>query len=170
MKNLIYLILFTSFLSSCESPEVDFKMKDVSFTCPKGWRITETEDYVEEDGYYVSIEKDGLNSSGIVTIEWVADSFDLELWIETFKVELQNNIIFKTADLSFGDLYDSEFSGYETVSVDFYMNLFGLKHEGKYSVFHHENKTISVLKQGANEDVNANEPGFSIIENSFNVK
>ena len=70
------VLIFT--LSAHHSVAQTFNKQAVSFTIPEGWTLTEEEDF-DGKGYYLSIEKDGELSSGLVTISWLNDSADLIL-------------------------------------------------------------------------------------------
>jgi len=43
--------------------------------CPEGWYISEEEEF-EEGAFYLSVEKDGFDSSGIITITRFDDYID----------------------------------------------------------------------------------------------
>ena len=60
MRNTIYLIMTFVLLMSCkETTESKFEKDGISLTCPSGWKIIDEEN-LDNQGYYLSIEKDGL--------------------------------------------------------------------------------------------------------------
>ena len=78
MKNAALLLLFLFITFSCkESIETKFEKDGVSLTCPQGWKITDQENF-DDEGYYLSIEKDGFDSSGLFSITWVNINLDLD--------------------------------------------------------------------------------------------
>ncbi len=157
-------------LTSCqESPEFKFEKNGVSFTSPSGWAITEEESF-EDGSYYLSIEKDGFDSSGIITITWVSDSLSLDDSIEIHKDELKSNIIYKNANLTFEPILNNKFNKISSHSSRFKFKLLGLKHEGILHSFHGGNRTYIILKQEAVEDKIKNKLGFKTIEESFIIE
>ncbi|MBC7773921.1 MAG: hypothetical protein H7246_00675 [Phycisphaerae bacterium] len=167
MKHLLISFLTISILTGCqESPETKFEKNGISFTSPTGWKITDDEN-LDNQGYYLSIEKDGLNSSGLLIITWINDSLDLNEWLEKFIDKLENNIIYKNSNLTFETPASSEFNTIRSLSVSFDFNISGVKHEGIIHVFYGKDKTIAILKQEAIEDKKKNISGFDTIEQSF---
>jgi hypothetical protein len=45
-----------------------------------------------------------------------------------------------------------------------------VKHRGVINVFLENEKTYSIIKQEALEDISENKEGFDLIESSFNIK
>ena len=122
---------------------------------------------MEKNGYFLSIEKDGFNSSGLFTIYWVDGLFELEDWILGYKKEIKNQPIYSTAGVNFGIVTNGSFNGIEAKELHFTTSILGLKHSGVLYAFHEGNRTFSVFKQQANEDNAKNATGFATIENSF---
>lgn len=167
---IIYGLLLISVLScKQETPEFKFEKEGVSFTCPAGWNISEEEN-IDDMGYYLSVEKDGFNSSGLVSITWVSDSLVLQDYIELYKDELRNNIIYKNSNLNFQPSKISEFNTISSNSAQFEVSILGLKHEGEIITFYGPNKTFVIFRQEAIEDRLKNHLGFEIIEKSFVTK
>ena len=54
---------------------------------PSAWKIS-AEDSLDGAGYCLSIEKRGLDESGLVTITCINDSIDLETYMNVFKKSL----------------------------------------------------------------------------------
>lgn len=170
MKNFLILILILFACNSCqETPQTKFEMDGVSLTIPKGWKITDEEN-LDDQGYYLSIEKDGLNSSGLITLSWINGELDLNEWINIHKDEMKNNIIYKNSNLIFGDEIKNKFNDLNTTSLEFTASLLGLKHEGIINFFYEKEKTFSLLMQEAIEDKVKNKTGFELIERSLKIK
>lgn len=168
VRTIRYLIFLVVLISCQESPETKFEKDGIRFVCPTGWKITE-EQSIETGGYYLAIEKDGFNSSGILSVSWINTELDFTEWINIYKDELKDNIIYKNADLTFGKTYPAEFNTMRSTAIDFTANIVGLKHEGTILIFYENGKTFAVLKQQAVEDKVKNEKGFEAIEKSFSV-
>jgi len=79
-KPLILIASIFLFITSCsESKPAKFERDGVLITSPTGWEITDQES-IDDQGYYLSIEKDGFDSSGIVTMTWINGEIDLGEW------------------------------------------------------------------------------------------
>ena len=170
MKNVLLLTILFLAVSSCEEPkQTKFDKMGVSFTCPKGWSITDQES-IEGQGYYLAAEKDGFTSSGLVTFSWIDGEFNLNEWLKVNKETLGENFVMQNADIKFGDVEYDKYNGIQTLSMTFTASLLGVDHEGKLQVFHKSNKTFATLSQGAIEDRSENKDGFAGIEGSFKVE
>ncbi|MDF4204879.1 hypothetical protein PXD56_18060 [Maribacter sp. SA7] len=167
------LLVFASifiFLTSCsESKPANFERDGVVMTSPAGWGITDQEN-IDDQGYYLSIEKDGFDSSGIITMTWLNGEIDLNEWILIYQDELVNNIIYKNSNLDFTDPSDDHYNDIDTTSIQFTASILGLGHEGVIHFFHKGDKTFALLKQQAVEDNLVNKPGFDLIEESFRIE
>lgn len=163
------IILLLTLISCKESKPTEFNKHGVFFSCPANWTITEEED-MGEGSYYISIEKNGITSSGLYTITWVKDSVELVDYLNVFKDELKNNIVFKNSNLSFTNPTEDNFNSFSTVSCKYKANLISVKHHGEIHTFHCKNRTYAILKQEAEEDSLKNKEGFIFIENSFQIK
>lgn len=170
MKKYLFFALFLFIISACqESVETQFTREGVSITSPKGWKITDQEN-IDDQGYYLTIEKDGLNSSGLFVLSWVNGPLDLHEWMKMNQDGLKDNIIFRNTNLKFGDLENDRFNNLNTISSKFTVSVLGLKHEGFIHVFYEKDKSFAVVRQEALEDKSDNKPGFEIIEQSFKVE
>jgi hypothetical protein len=163
---LILMVLLTVILSCKEAVETKFNKDGVSVTCPKGWKIME-EGNIDGQGYYVSMEKDGFNSSGLFALSWINDTTDLEEYLDIYVDEVKNNIIYKNSSLHFGRKHKSKFNEINTLTVEFTSNIIGVKHQGIIHVLYGKGKTIAIFKQEAIEDKKKNMHGFKMIEQSF---
>ncbi len=166
MKYILMVLILSVFISCNESPEVKFERDGISLICPKGWNIADEEN-IDDEGYYISIEKDGFSSSGIITITWVNDNKDLYSYLDAFKENLKSNIIYKNSNLSFEPVIENEFNSMSSISSTYKVSIIGMEHEGIIHIFYKNDKTIAVLKQEAVEDKIKNKTGFEIIERSF---
>ncbi|WP_103072340.1 hypothetical protein [Aquimarina sediminis] len=170
MKSILFSILILSICSfSQETSQTKFEKQGVSLTYSKGWKIT-YEENLEDQGYYLSIEKDGLNSSGIITLSWINRELDLNNWITIYKNELRNDINFSNSNLRFAKESRDKFNTINTMSVKFTASIHGLKHEGIIHFFYENNKAFAIIKHEAIEDKTKNKDGFELIERSFTIK
>ena len=124
MKYFYQIIVFSliTFSAYGQSQEAQFEKFGVKFTCPEGWKITE-EEKVEEKGYYLTVEKDGFDSSGLVTLTWIEDSLDLEEMIDLFQKELKVNIIYQSTDLKFDQIQKTTFNKLPALAADYKFSL-----------------------------------------------
>jgi len=169
MSNIIYF--FSRLFSSKSTNKIvtsKFQKNGVSLTCPKGWKVTDEENF-DDEGFYITIEKNGFNSSGLITITWYYEIIELDQVMDVAMEELQKSFIHKNSNLKFGELIENKFNFINTSFVNFNMSTIGLKHQGEIHVFHKEGKTFCINKQEAIEDKGKNSEGFKIIENSFVV-
>jgi len=169
MKNYLILLLIALTITSCEQiPAESFSKDGVSLTSPEGWEITDREE-IDEGVYYLSIEKSGMKSSGLFALTWVEGDMDIYEWIEIYKNELQDNIIYKNSNLTFENVQKDSFNGITTVALKYAVSVLTIDHVGIIHFVHKDNKTFAILRQEAVEDLVKNEKGFNAIEQSFNV-
>jgi len=169
MKYILSSLFFFIVLISCnDTPEYKFNNNGVALTSPKGWSIVDEEGF--DTGYYLCIEKDGFNSSGVISFSWVNDSLNIEDYIENYKTEIKNNIVYKNSNLVFEPIIKNKFNNIESYSTKFKFSLLNLDHEGIIHSFIKEGKTYIIFKQEAIEDKNKNRLGFKEIEESFRIQ
>ena len=170
MKNILFLI-FTCIILSCnESPETKFVKDGVSLICPQGWIISDLDD-LDGTGYYLEIEKEGWNSSGLVIITWVYnynnDNFNYEEYLNIYKEAFQEQYILDFGDIAFSNYYNNTFNNFSTMSTNYTMSILDVDHEGAIHVFQTGNKNFCIIIQEAIEDKSKNKIGFEIIRNNF---
>jgi hypothetical protein len=166
MKRLLLILPVVMLLSFAAPGGGRFDKGGVSFTIPDGWKITEEEN-IEGKGYYLSCEKEGENSSGLVTVTWVNDSMDLESTAESYGEEIKKNYILKQADPSFKPLLLTSFNGMAATKIDYAVTLMNVPHEGHIYSFYGNGKTITVLIQEAVEDKAVNKAGIQEISRTL---
>jgi len=162
------LILFVSFsLLSCkEEQSHPFSQDGVSFMCPGDWKITEEENF-DDLGYYVSVEKNGFDASGLVIFVWIKDRLDLDDHLLENQVALQEDIIYQNTNLTFSPTKADTFNGIPSRSSQYTFNMMTVKHQGTMHAFHSAERTYYMLQQGALEDLKENNIGFTTLETSF---
>lgn len=156
-------------LISCTSNRniVDFSKDGVSFSYLSSWSITEQEE-LDDSGYYLSVEKNGIDESGLITITWFQGYIDSKDYIEILQNEYENQILLN--DLEFDSSVLSTFNGIESISCDFHFSVLGINHKGKVYVFSRGNRTFSIVRQEAIEDISKNKEGFELIESSLKIQ
>lgn len=162
------LIVFISFsIFSCKEKQPQAFNKDgVSFICPEDWKITDEENF-DDLGYYVSIEKNGVDASGLAIFVWIKDSLDLDEHIIENQIALNEDEVYKNTNLTFEPLKHNTYNGRPSRSSHYTFNTMGIKHQGTMQAFYGANRTYYVLQQGAFEDLKENNTGFVTLETSF---
>lgn len=170
MQRIFLLILFSTliFYSCEENPEYKFNESGVLLTSPKGWSVVDKEDF--GSGYYLCIEKDGFDSSAVISFSWVNESLNVKDYIENYKEELKDNIVYKNSNLTFEPIVKSEYNKIESYSSRFKFSLLSLDHEGILFSFIKNGRTYIIFKQEAIEDKAKNSIGFKEIEESFIIQ
>jgi len=160
-----------------ESTEGPFESDDgVRLTCPAGWSITEnkpwsvTENKTNEiGGYYLQLEKDSFNSSGMMTFSWVDQALDRDVFLEgasgPFFSELQDRVTL--LDIQHGSPYEATFGPYPALKKDYTFAALHMEHRGSIYALNAAGKTFLIIKQEAKEDHLDNRSGFEVIESSF---
>jgi len=144
-----------------------FESTVFSFDVPADWSITDKEQ-IDEGIYYLAVEKNGFDSSGLMTIVSFEYLIDLDESIRINIEQLQNNPM--AGNLNFGSIRDAQFNGIAARSASFNFNTMGVKHEGLVYAFSSKKNSIVILLQEALEDKNENSNGFDTIERSFKIK
>jgi hypothetical protein len=149
--------------------EEKFDKAGISFTIPAEWKITDEED-LEGQGYYLACEKEGANSSGLVTVTTLNGKKDLEETATGYAEGLKENFTAKNAPPKMSAAKTASFNGIPCQQIDYSMTLISIPHEGRIYSFYCGNKTVTVLVQEAVEDKNVNKPGIEKIISSFSCK
>jgi len=162
----VFIILLVFCFSCAEQKDIQVDIYGISFTCPSGWKVTEKEDY--EDTWYISIEKKGFSSSGLVNISFTKEDYELDEYLQIFQESFLNqkvirNLVFQEAKEEYYGQYKGIVSTYNFVTLS-------VKHDGKMYVFHENGITMCIIHQGAVEDREKNLRGFEIIEKSLSLK
>lgn len=148
-------------------PEHRFESNLFSFNYPEDWKVTDSEE-IEEGTYYVAVEKNGFNASGLMTIVSFEELIDLDESIMLNIQELQDNPVVN--NLNFETLKNSEFNTNKSRSSNFNFKTMGIEYDGMIYAFSSKNNSYVILKQEALEDRKDNVEGFNTIKNSFEIK
>jgi len=144
---------------------LQFTIEDVSFSYPEDWKITDNSELENGLGRNISLEKIGVNSSGVVTITWLVQEMELENGLEIMKNTIIENILFKKA--IFTENQSTIINNKPALKTTYRVSILNVDHTGELITFILNGKTIFVLIQGADEDLNQNKNGFDLILNSI---
>ncbi len=142
-----------------------FELQGVSFNYPDDWRITKQEK-VEDNGYYLSVEKKGWDTSGIVVFTWV-DEVDEEAYLKVLQEILKGQPFFRKVE--FSPVRQTIFSKKPAIVSDVTASILGMKARGSIYVFTSGEKTYSVIEEEMLEDAEKNKADFKLIETTFTV-
>lgn len=165
MKKFLSSCLLLILLACSGSKETPADVYDLSFTCPAGWTVSEQEDY--GDSKYLSIEKKGFTSSGIVMITYANEEFELTDYLDIHKESYKEQKIF--SNIAFNKVKDAPYGQYEGITTDYKVSVMSVAHVGRMYVFHANGKTICVTEQEAVEDSTKNKAGFNKIRETFSA-
>jgi len=140
--------------------------KMYSFDFPEDWSITDNE-VMDEGVSYLSIEKKGFDSSGLMSIVSFDKLMDLDELINLNVQEFQDNPLISS--LNFESIVENKFNDIDSRSSNFKFSAIGIEHKGTIYGFNSKSSSYVILRQEAREDKKANAQGFKTIENSFSV-
>jgi len=135
----------------------------LSFDRPAGWEVTETQDYGPSK--YISVEKKGYNSSGLVIITFTDRNSKPREYLEVHQKSFLNQKIMK--ELVFSEAKEEYYGKHKGIASSYTFQIASVKHAGKIYVFNTNGMTVSVVHQEAIEDHAANRPGFETIMKSL---
>ncbi len=162
----VFLILFVIFISSCTENSTDVDIYGVSFTCPAGWKVMETEDYGIEK--FISIGKKGFTGSGLVTISFIEGDIDSNEHLQIFQESLEEQKELK--NIVFQAIEESYYGKYKGIESSYTFKTFGTAFKGTLYVFQENGITVAIIHQEAIEDHNKNLNGFETIKESLTFK
>lgn len=162
------LFLLVAFLvSGCKkSPETPFYENGVSFNCPPGWKIDETEDM--DEMYYICVEKDGYNDSGLLLMTVFDDANDVQEYVEVYMENMEDQGIFD--NLTFGNSTPASYGSYSGQVVKYTASVLSVPHQGEIFSFEANGRYACVVRQEANEDHKKNKEGFKILEETLVIE
>ena len=164
MKKVIWIFLIICF-SCAEQKSTHVDIYGVSFHCPSGWKVTETEDY--GSAKFLSIEKKGFTSSGLVTMNFTEEDFELDEYLQLMQESFLDQQVFK--NLVFQQTMETYYGKYKGIVSSFTMDVISIKHTGKMYVFHENGITMALVQQEAIEDHKENLQGFETIQESLTL-
>lgn len=162
------LFLLVAFLvSGCKkSPETPFYENGVSFNCPPGWKIDETEDM--DEMYYICVEKEGYNDSGLLLMTVFDDANDVQKYVEVYMVNMEEQGIFDK--LTFQNSAPASYGSYSGQVVKYMASVLSVPHQGEIFSFEANGRYACVVRQEANEDHKKNKEGFKVLEETLVIE
>ena len=163
LTGLFFLLIAT--LASCSTPpETTFTQWGLQVAVPEGWELVDEEDY-GENSYYIAIEQRGLTTSGVVTIIWFDEEYDLEEFNQSIMTsiteEIGNDVIIRDSDRDFGK--------HSTYAQEYLFSFLDMPHTGVMHTFYLDGKTLCIGQQWANEDVQNVKAGFDRISETLKL-
>lgn len=154
-------------INNDEITEKRFESKTFNFNYSEDWNISDSEE-IEKGIYYVAVEKNGFDSSGLMTIVSFDELIDLDELIKMNIEQLQNNPVINNSN--FDLIKDNNFNRNVSRSSNFNFTTMGIKHIGIIYAFSSETNSVVILKQEAIEDKKENSQGYETIKRSFEIK
>ncbi|MDR1408544.1 MAG: hypothetical protein LBJ23_10955 [Tannerella sp.] len=151
-------------LCACTEKDTPVEHYGVSFICPAGWKVSETED--NESYQSITVEKKGIGSSGIAIITLFDGELELDEFLQIFKDALEEQEEY--SNMEFQDTEDA-YGQYEGPSCKYTVLTMSQPHRGSMHVFNANGRSVHIMQQEAVEDSKANLPGFRKLEESFTV-
>lgn len=163
-KLLPLLFLFALVIASCGgSPEETYSNHGIAFTKPAGWKITDEEYTPEANTLFV--EKEGFTSTGLVLLQWYPEPVDPELMVEVYVESL--SAAEETTNFERTEAESVQINGQRGASIRFSFRANGMPCSGKCYCYPCGSSTMLISIQGADEDKDANDPGFKTVEKSI---
>ena len=166
-RAIVYILVIVSFGCGTQKSDGNFSKEGVSFSYASDWNITEQEE-LEGGGYYLSVEKEGVNSSGLVTLTWFHEDLNPQEYLGIIQEEYVTQNVLN--DLKFQSVRENNFNGIQSISCDFKCSALGVKHSGVIYVFEKGENIYAIIKLTAVEDILENKNGFELFESTFSIK
>lgn len=146
-----------------------FDKDGIQFDYPENWNATEEGD-ITPGGRMITVEKSGMDESGIVLISSVNTEMEpaamvqrqLDIFREQFKTTASN--------IQAGSISTANYGSYQGSTAKMTADLLGLKHTTNVYSFSKNGKTYIISEQGADEDSGKNAEGFEMVKKTFAVK
>lgn len=168
----LWVILFSVWLwGGCsESKETSYSQYGISFTSPAGWIVSDSQEDEDEGGCYIVVEKEGINSSGILTIamKGVDDSDNLASYMSSYQDFIKGQSLYSA--LKFENVKEDDYGKYKGIVSKYTANIMGLPHEGRMFVFAVGDNVYCVTEQEAAEDKKKDEAGFKALKESLSIE
>ena len=165
---LLLLILIYALSTGCKNKAVQktFNQYGISFNYPSDWKIDDVTD-LDESYYYISVEKTGFNSSGIITIIVIEEEIDLVELITDFQENL-SSVIYN--QLKVEDITETQYGQYAAVYSKYTANMIALPHEGRMYAFSANGKTVYIDEEESVKDKEKNAAGFETIRKTLKIE
>ena len=169
MKKITAIAVVLLFCVACSSkavsPTSNFNKRGVSFSVPAGWRVTDED--LEGGGNYISIKKDGFDSTGLITMMWIPGELDLKEGVEIHKAELRASPLLKNSEPKFSPIQSCDFRGNDAMTSTYTMSILGVAHAGQVWGFNKDDHYYLFVKKEADKDHAENKAGFKVVIDSI---
>ncbi|MCH8557710.1 MAG: hypothetical protein LAT84_07810 [Balneolia bacterium] len=166
---LILVFVTVLMLVGCRKKPMENIERDyVSFTKPQGWLLQDITD--KNDNFdTVLLRKQGMFSSGFVTITSINEELEPESWLRSHSDMMAGQEVFTFTDETFSFTGASEYAGFPAESAEFTQIYFGAEYEGVMFAFTHSGYSVLVLEAGTIADREINKAGFSVVSESLRI-
>ena len=165
-KILTFCLLSIALSCTATSKETPAEVYDASFTCPAGWTVSEQEDY--GDSKYLSIEKSGLNSSGLIMVTYSDEHIELTDYLDIYRESFSNQTLL--SNIQFEKEKEATYGQHKGLVCEYTFSIMSVEHEGRLYVFHSNGKSVCVTEQEAIEDKAENKAGFEKVKETLTIK
>ncbi len=151
------------------APDKTYDRNGIAFSYPADWRVTEEEDY-GDGGYYLCVEKNGFDSSGLVMITCLDREYSSpEVYTDALLENLREKPQFE--DIVVTPAVAGTYGNYPAQVVTYTMSVMGIMpHTGSVWLFETEDVFVAVVEQQADKDNVENAKGFGTIEGTLTIK
>ncbi len=169
MKQAIYKlaasIVFIAFACGVASAK-GFDEYGISFSYPTDWHITENSD--ADDTQFISVEKEGIESSGMVAMQTLNKIYDIDSFVDAYRDSMANNDVFD--DLEFSSVTSGAYGHYSCDTFSYSMSVMGIPHHGRIYIIDDSDRYVIIMEQEADEDRAVNATGFDAIRTSLTLQ
>lgn len=143
-----------------------FMLDSISFKIPQGWAIT-NQDTIGSEGVYVACEKKGFGETTFASFTWIYGNFDEQRNIEIQRNAIRENPLFLKWRTQITDPQKSTFAQYDALKCTYTTRVNGQEIRGDIYCFNCGNKALTVMWQGAADDLIADAEAWQQIRESF---
>lgn len=167
--SLFYLLLASALLSGCATPpELIFEDPAFSVTVPEGWKAGKVTDATASRNFHqLEIQKRKGAAVAEVNVSWYDEMLDLESTIAGRMANIEDVKFFK---VKFGDVAEGSYGKYEGLTSRSNEKKWTVELQVDIYCFHAGGKTFVIWTGDAVDDLEKNEVGFRLIEDSFSVQ
>ncbi len=169
----IFLILAISLIdrniSVARGKETSFNRDGISFSIAKDWSII-SNDSVGINAYYVSAERSGARSTGLLTVTWLNEVKSPLETIRMHQKTMKASNIYRNPGIEFTSVIPDKFAGYKCQSCLYTTIVKEQKLDGVIYCFTSAQKTITIFFQTGHGDIKINQKAFSLLKSTFNCR
>ena len=169
IPGLFYLLLANVLLSGCATPpELIFEDPAFSVTVPEGWKAGGVKEATASRNFHrLNIQKKKGAAVAEVSVSWYDEILDLESTIAARMTSIEDARFFK---VKFGEIEEGSYGKYESLRSRSNEKKWTVELQVDIYCFHANGKTFVIWTGDAVDDLEKNEVGFRLIEDSFSVR